>query len=283
MGRFSQIREDDGMSMRIGGNNTNVKRIEIKGLDGVSMGSVTIIKTKEKKKKRLQYNFKKISTKIMMSKTSGNARKVVSQASVEVARLQRQQKSGDYDDRELRNAIIHARKLARIAKKREKNLAQEEKAQRESAAPVEIEKNTELVSEEIKEIEKALDKEEMRENIRELTRLMEEQMAQLQAAAEELTEEVTETLFGENLNGVQKDMKPEDLERLKKKHRAEELRDIMEADMKYLKSMINRLERERQENAGGVSLQLDGIEIPVEIPAEALPIMEEGGNVDVYV
>lgn len=271
------------MSMRIGGNNVSSRRIELKDSTGSSVGSITIRGTSPKKRKRLQYNFKKISAKIMMSKTSGNARKVVSQASVEVARLQRQQKSGDYDDKELRDAILHARKLERIAKKRAAHLAQEEKAQRESSCPAEIEEHIDYVSAGADELEKAFDREKLQENIRELTRLMEENMEKLQSAAEELTEEVTETLFGEALDGVPKDMRPEDLERLKKKHRSEELREIMEADMKYLKSMINRLEKERQENAGGVSLQLDGMEIPVESVIEELPVMDEGANVDVYV
>ena len=77
------------------------------------------------------------------------------------------------------------------------------------------------------------------------------------------------------------DMDPEDLEMLKKKHRAKELRKITEADMEYLKALFNELEKEKQDNQNGVSLELAGIEVStaaVEIPAAL-----EGGNIDVTV
>ena len=41
-------------------------------------------------------------------------------------------------------------------------------------------------------------------------------------------------------------MDPEDLDLLKKKHRSDEVRDILAADLKYLKAFFGRLERERQ-------------------------------------
>ena len=56
-------------------------------------------------------------------------------------------------------------------------------------------------------------------------------------------------------------MDPEDLEMLKKKHRAKELRKITEADMEYLKALFNELEKEKQDNQNGVSLELAGIEV----------------------
>ena len=88
----------------------------------------------------------------------------------------------------------------------------------------------------------------------------------------------------ELLGGVQEDMEPEELERLKKKHRSEELRELMEADMKYLRDLFGKLAREKQENSGGsgsVSLQLGGTEMPVPVPVEAAA--PEGGSVDVTV
>ena len=77
---------------------------------------------------------------------------------------------------------------------------------------------------------------------------------------------------------VKEDMDPADLELLKKKHRAKELREIMEADMKYLKSLFSKLEKEKQAASSGVSLELAGTEMPV--PVMEAPIAVEGGSVD---
>jgi len=54
--------------------------------------------------------------------------------------------------------------------------------------------------------------------------------------------ELTEALTA----SVQVNMSPEDLERLKKKHRMDEMREIADADMKYLKAMFQKLEQERR-------------------------------------
>ncbi len=96
-------------------------------------------------------------------------------------------------------------------------------------------------------------------------------------------------------------MDPEDLDQLKKKHRAEELRKIMEADMKYLKAMFEKMAKEQQESAGGVSsssdngerptgydtggvsLELGGVEIPVESQAVSAAELVEGGMIDASV
>ncbi len=64
----------------------------------------------------------------------------------------------------------------------------------------------------------------------------------------------------------------ENLEQLKVKHRSDEARDILKADLKYLKALFDRLQSEK-ENAGkasfaggvdtGVSLSLGGMDMPV--------------------
>ena len=96
-------------------------------------------------------------------------------------------------------------------------------------------------------------------------------------------------------------MDPADLELMKKKHRADEMRAIMEADMKYLKFMFDKLEKEKQSNNNsisgfssvsydnnsnngdnGVSLELGGVDIPVEAAPDAMTIVE-GGTVDAAV
>ena len=48
-------------------------------------------------------------------------------------------------------------------------------------------------------------------------------------------------------------MTAEDLEQLKVKHRSDEARDILQADLKYLKALFDRLQSEK-ENGGNVSM-----------------------------
>lgn len=123
-------------------------------------------------------------------------------------------------------------------------------------------------------------------------------MKQIQEEMQRIEEELEEAMhsrndLGEFMQGFSDEMSPKDLEALKKKHRAEELRDIMEADLEYLKAFFNKLSKEKEEgsssaspessdnsgNITGVSLELNGMEIPVEA-AEA-PVPVEGANVDV--
>lgn len=79
---------------------------------------------------------------------------------------------------------------------------------------------------------------------------------------------------------VSKEMDPADLELLKKKHRADELRKIAEADMKYLKAVFDQLEKEKSDIANGVSLELGGVEMPVTVGTQ---VITEGAAIDVTV
>lgn len=257
----SRIREDDGMSMMIGTGNLNKRRITIKNADGSAAGTITITKTGRKKKKRLQYNFKEISSRIMMSKTSESAGQTVSAARGKIAMLKMKLRSGEYDDKELQNAIIHAEKMERIARKRMRHLREEENAKQKGYCP--IERDEELKSE--------ISEYEWKKLMQEVKEFTEEIMDELEDLSElnELSEEFA---------GV---VKEDDLEDLKKKHRADELREIVEADMKYLKALFDKLEKEKQEGSYGVSLQLEGVEMPVQVTE--VPVLPEGRSVDVSV
>lgn len=80
--------------------------------------------------KKLKYQFKSISTKILRSKTSLAARQVAGQARREVLRLKREKQSqnSDYDAEELEAAITHAQAMERVAKKKVRHLEEEELA-----------------------------------------------------------------------------------------------------------------------------------------------------------
>ena len=123
----------------------------------------------------------------------------------------------------------------------------------------------------------------------EMERLMEE----LEAAMRDLEREGMETM--EELTvAVQEDMDPEDLKMLKKKHRSKELREIMEADLRYLKALFQELEKERREGSSsspvssgnssgdlsGVTLELAGMEMAAQTTAAAAAPVE-GASVDV--
>lgn len=250
--------------------------IQIKKSDGSVAATVSVSRPRQKKTKRLNYNFKSISSQIMLSKTSEIASKAVTKARGTLASLLRKMGSGDYDDKEIEMAVIHARKMERVARKRVKHLKQEEdiKEKGHSAETNELVKDDEKEQGE-KELE--VSEEEMQKLMEEYEKLMREAMQEQaeEAAAEEMEEDFAEAVY---------EMRPEDFERLKKKHRSDEMREIMDADMKYLRAMFSKLEKERQAlsngtgSLSGVSLEISGLELPVGMPD--MPAMAEGGNVD---
>ena len=281
------------MSMMIGKSNSNTVRIELKNADGNSAGSIGFTRPGLKKKKRLQYNFKAISAQIMQAKTSAGATQAASKARRQIAVLQRNIKSGEFDEEEIKSAIAHAKSLERIARKRLKHLRQEEALKQDNNPYLsEMEEKVDDLAVEGMDPEELLNLSE-----EELKQLMEE----LKKAMQDLKEEASDHQVldrSDNLDEVvQENLDLLDLEQLKKKHRADELREIMEADMKYLKALFNKLAREKQsavsgstgssdscgstDSVNGVMLQLSGID--THIPATEIAAPSTGGNMDVYV
>lgn len=281
------------MSMLIGGRSSANKVTRIKDLNGNTVATISVSSSKKGKKKRLQYSFKSISTQIMMAKTPNIAKMVATKARGKVAMLQRNLDNDDYDETELRHAITHAKKMLRIAKKKMRHLEEETEAKQKSRAQIQDEDNgiPDLPDEEEKEQEQKemeLDQamQEYQDIVSEfMTKAMNEMMNQMMNEMMEDTqlEELADAFMGD-VSQVE-DLEPEDLEKIKKKHRSDELREIMEADMKYLKAMINKLERERQElstqnfSAPSVTLEISGVQMPVQT-MEA-PVTPEGEVIDV--
>lgn len=277
------------MSLEVNTNrNTGVRTITLKNHDGSTAGTITIRNSNLKKKKRLQYGFKRISTQIMQAKTSGNARQVLTRAKGETVSLRRKRITGDYNTVEVQRAIRHAERMERIARKRMKHLQQEEDIEKHNNRFQQAVLDSEQSEEDLTAWEEqdctGLDAEEIKELIQEL-------QEELEALEQENgLEELTQTM--------QTDMDPAQLEQLKKKHRAEEMREIAEADMKYLKALFDQIQKERQEGSSssssssrGVSLELSGMEVPVQIDdrsaaqvaAESLEAPAAGGTVDISV
>ena len=134
-----------------------------------------------------------------------------------------------------------------------------------------------------------------------MKQLVQELQEELEKIEEDLEKAMDETqnLMEEFTQASNHEMEPHDLEQLKKKHRADELRDIMKADMEYLKALFDKLSKEKASGASGfgdgssdssdscessggsagVSLQIGGVDIPVN-GVEA-PLEVAGMTVDV--
>lgn len=80
---------------------------------------------KDKAKRRLNYTYRRISGKISSAKTINQASRAVGSANTNLSLLRRKSASGNYDERELEIAIIHAKKMVRVAKKKLKNVKNE--------------------------------------------------------------------------------------------------------------------------------------------------------------
>lgn len=260
----------------------------------------------KKKVKKLQYNYKQMSARIMRAKTSGNARSAVISAKQQVASLRRHLQTGQYNDRELLAAIRHAEAIARVAKKHQKHLEEEENAKQGGICFGSLDEKEELEQENTDGILEGQQAEELSQDMMSeamqemLQNMSKEQLEEMLEDYEEMLQETLdsledmtdlEELSEELMQAATKDMDPEDLELLKKKHRSDELRDIMLADMEYLKTLFKMLEKEK-ESAGqlacasndvdvGVSLELGGAFVPVTF--ESPPVVTEGAHVDAVV
>lgn len=284
-------------------------RIEMRHADGTSAGSISITKSLPKKTKKLPYSFKEISNRILQTRTSGGASRVLISARAKAAMLKGKLQSGEYDDRELRAAIAHAEAIAGVAKKRVKHLREEESAKRQGGlCEAELEERQEeedtdwltARGEDTKDAGEELQKlkREYQELKREYQKLMRDAWKKLEDSMRETQD--LEELSEELSIAAGDDMDPADLELMKKKHRAKEMREIMEADMKYLKAMFDKLAKEKQENISGgiggkgdgydsytnnsgVALELGGADIPVQMSAADAAASVEGGAIDASV
>lgn len=240
--------------------------------------------------KKLKYDFKKISSQILRSKTSYAARQVAGKARREVLYLQRQKQSGVYDEEELQSAIAHAKAMERVAKKKARHLWEEELAkiggrclaeleERKEENPAILSRDKEVPAKELLSATAddripAMTEEEMfaatDEKMPEMSEMTD---AMMSAMTEEMTEELWESMeklmedtsleeWMEELGGdivAQQDMDPADLKMMKIKHRSEELKAMAKADGEYLKAMFEHYEEIRSAMLpGGAKESLEG-------------------------
>ena len=192
-----------------------------------------------------------------------------------------------------------------VAKKKMKHLREEEYVKRQGGsceAELEDKQENEEIDQLIADGSTEGFEEDVRKELQELKREYQKLMREAQQKLEESVQESggLEELSEEISEVVADDMDPADLELMKKKHRAKEMREIMEADMKYLKAVFDKLAREKQENASGgagstgdgsdvymsnsnVALELGGADLPVQMPAVDAAALVEGGTIDASV
>ena len=220
------------------------------------------------KLKKLKYHYKDISSKIMRSKTSAMARQVVSQAKREVLRLKREKQSGKYDSEEIDAAIVHAKAMERIARKKVKHLEEEEMAKACGGLCADSQISDELSEEQEKDRTSIdeLKREELQqgklqqeeflndETIEPIT-ISEMNVSVLEDLSQELFHEMSEELqnlmsdlgldeLNASLLASKRDMDPADLKEMKIKHRNREMKEIVKADNEYLKAYFKYLEKQ---------------------------------------
>lgn len=239
--------------------------------------------------KKLKYQFKNISSKILRSKTSQAAKQAAGQARREVLRLKRQKQSGNYDDDEIQAAIDHAKAMERVAKKKAKHLEEEEMAKaaggiwqgekvcsdeeprevKDTEAETDAEEEEKMAEEgyEDEAYEEEYDYPQLDEFLLQTGDLMaamsdftSEAMQELSDSMRDIMEEMGMDELSDTMLSVKKDIDPADLKMMKIKHRNKEMKEIVKADAEYLKAVFDRLEKMKDNPVvpSGGSLSLSG-------------------------
>ena len=231
--------------------------------------------------KKLKYQFKNISSKILRSKTSQAAKQAAGQARREVLRLKRQKQSGNYDDDEIEAAINHAKAMERVAKKKAKHLEEEEltkaaggiwqgdrisEEETKDAQDAEAEnvQNAEEMSRDLSAYEYAGSEAYAEDSydisdyidlgidafyaqtgdfMSEMSDFTSEMMQEMSDSLRDLMEEMGLDGLSDNAVSVNREMDSADLKMMKIKHRNKEMKEIVKADAEYLKAVFDRLEK----------------------------------------
>ena len=231
--------------------------------------------------KKLKYQFKNISSKILRSKTSQAAKQAAGQARREVLRLKRQKQNSDSDSEEIDAAIAHAQAMERVAKKKAKHLEEEEMVKAAGGIcqgdRISEEETKDTQDAEAKNVQNA---EEMSRDLSayeyagseayagdsydisdyidlgidafyaqtgdfmsEMSDFTSEMMQEMSDSLRDLMEEMGVDGLSDNAVSVNREMDPADLKMMKIKHRNKEMKDIVKADAEYLKAVFNHLEK----------------------------------------
>ena len=226
---------------------------------------------KEESKKPVTYNYKEIATRIRLAKTSVGAEQAYISAKRKVNEIKRKIGAGDGDPEELQFALTHAKRMEMAARKKKHHLELEELAERTrkrdeeqdkleeasndmknamySAEEVKVSEREDEIFEEREDMihEAAQDMKERRSsNTDKLLKELNEMVARF---GEEELEELEETMeLLEDMEIIDPHMSEDDFNKLKRKHRSDEEKAMIKADMDYLKDMI----KHQQETGGAM-------------------------------
>lgn len=210
-----------------GGNSVPVisGMLTVKSINDTMAKSCVTKKSSSKAKKRLNYNHREISAQLVRCKKAQGAANVLARARSKVSVLKRCQATGNYDSREMANAMAHARRMVRCAQMKVRNLKEEEMEQ----------------------------KKYRRENGTEKQHL--ENEVKRRAASKE--KELRQKVQIEMVHKVQVEKtRQQQMQQKRRAHRRQEQSGINEADMKYLKGEIENRRYEGMSPDDGVMLNL---------------------------
>ena len=219
-------------------------------------------------KKKFTYNPNEVANKIRQSKTSLNASQAVRSARKKVSEIKRKLATADESDSaDIQSALIHASRMELIAKQKKRHLEQEEMVKitmdrdermEEKNDPAEdirlaelqaaeeeiydkedevFEAKQEMIDEMQADIEKAAqdDTEEMSEE------MLSQMNSEIASLGEDLLEDLEETLdMLSQMEILNPHMSREKLEKIKTKHRNDEEKAILKANMDYLKATMKQ-------------------------------------------
>lgn len=197
----------------------------------------------QRPKKHLNYNPREIRNNLALAKDSQSAGRVVCTAKAKLTSLLKCKGTGMYQERELSNAIVHARRMVYCAQMKNRNLRKEEQLQKRYAKQSEAEEKQH--------------KEEVKRKVRQKRRVIEQKVKM------------------EKLQQVRrKKQHEEELIRRRRMNRLAEKSRMDEADQEY-KSNMNRGSGEGNSVADyyKVPLPVDGIEL--ELSGNALELSEQ--------
>lgn len=158
-------------------------------------------------KKQLNYNHRDISGQLLRAKKPQSASAALTRAKSKVSMLQRAAASGQYDSKEVADALAHARRMVRCAQLKVRNLREEEREQQ--SAQKENSGKSQQKEHEVKR------------------RVARKERQLKQKVAIENTQEV-----------LRQKKKKNEMAQKQQRHRSQERGKIAEADFKYIKSQL---------------------------------------------
>ena len=158
-------------------------------------------------KKQLNYNHRDISGQLLRAKKPQSASAALTRAKSKVSMLQRAAASGQYDSKEVADALAHARRMVRCAQLKVRNLREEEREQQ--SAQKENNGKSQQKEHEVKR------------------RVAQKERQLKQKVAIENTQEV-----------LRQKKKKNEMAQKQQRHRSQERGKIAEADFKYIKSQL---------------------------------------------